>query len=339
MPPSVAERAVGNEHPRVPVGLDVRSWEERVAAVAACAGRHATQVDAAARFPAEAVEAMGAEGLLGAWIEPTLGGLGASIEQIAWACGEIGQRCASSAMVFAMHQIQVASLVRHAGDSDWWTARLREIASTQRLIASATSEVGVGGDLRSSKCAIQIDGRERPQTDDAGERAEHPPGAVPVVAEDGGSPVAHAGDEVEVAVHFEVHGPHSETVGVHRRASRRSGSRVGERPVACLSEQPDPAPAGNRQIHSEVAIPIDRNDARRRRRGRAEVGWRECRARRIDAPYTAAVNREDGGAAGTVRGKRGQGSRLALPLHTDRLPGERKRLIRRRRCGARRRQS
>ena len=159
MPPSVAERAVGNEHPRVPVGLDVRSWEERVAAVAACAGRHATQVDAAARFPAEAVEAMGAEGLLGAWIEPTLGGLGASIEQIAWACGEIGQRCASSAMVFAMHQIQVASLVRHAGDSDWWTARLREIASTQRLIASATSEVGVGGDLRSSKCAIQIDGR------------------------------------------------------------------------------------------------------------------------------------------------------------------------------------
>ena len=159
MPPSVAERAVGNEHPRVPVGLDVRSWEERVAAVAACAGRHATQVDAAARFPAEAVEAMGAEGLLGAWIQPTLGGLGASIEQIAWACGEIGQRCASSAMVFAMHQIQVASLVRHAGDSDWWTARLREIASTQRLIASATSEVGVGGDLRSSKCAIQIDGR------------------------------------------------------------------------------------------------------------------------------------------------------------------------------------
>jgi acyl-CoA dehydrogenase len=61
-------------------------------------------------------------------------------------------------MVFAMHQIQIASLARHAGDSAWWNARLREIAAAQRLIASATSEVGVGGDLRSSKCAIALEG-------------------------------------------------------------------------------------------------------------------------------------------------------------------------------------
>ncbi len=88
--------------------------------------------------------------------------------------------------------------------------------------------------------AIQIGGRERPQTDDAGEGAEHPPGAVAVVAEGRGRLVAHAGDEVEVAVHFEVHGPHSETVGGQRRASRRSGGRVGERAVARLNEQPDP---------------------------------------------------------------------------------------------------
>jgi acyl-CoA dehydrogenase len=156
--PTLAQRAVDKDDRCVLDGLDVRSWEVRVAAVAACAGLHATRIDAAASFPAEAVEAMRAEGLLGAWIDPSLGGLGVSIEQIAWACGEIGQRCASSAMVFAMHQIQVASLVRHTGDSDWWTARLREIASTQRLIASATSEVGVGGDLRSSSCALQVDG-------------------------------------------------------------------------------------------------------------------------------------------------------------------------------------
>jgi acyl-CoA dehydrogenase len=157
--PSLAERAVDTVHRPVLDGLQVRSWETRVAAVAARAGEHATRVDAEASFPAEAAEAMRAEGMLGAGIDRALGGLGVSIGQIAWACEEIGQRCASSAMVFAMHQIQVASLVRHAGDSDWWTARLREIASTQRLIASATSEVGVGGDLRSSKCALQLDGR------------------------------------------------------------------------------------------------------------------------------------------------------------------------------------
>ena len=156
--PSLTERVVPSERLSAPGRLEVRSWEARVAAVAKCAAEHATTVDASACFPAEAVEAMREEGLLGAWIDPSLGGLGVSIEQIAWACGEIGQRCASSAMVFAMHQIQVGSLARHAGGADWWTARLREIATTQRLIASATSEVGVGGDLRSSKCAVQLDG-------------------------------------------------------------------------------------------------------------------------------------------------------------------------------------
>ncbi len=150
---AVPELEAKHLHPSA--GLDVRGWEARVAAVAACAGQHAARVDAEGVFPVEAVEAMRAEGLLGAWIDRSLGGLGVSVDQIAWACSEIGQRCASSAMAFAMHQIQVASIVRHAGDADWWQARLREIASAQRLIASATSEVGVGGDLRSSKCALQ----------------------------------------------------------------------------------------------------------------------------------------------------------------------------------------
>lgn len=147
----------GAVYQRPHLGVDVRSWEARVAGVATCAAQHAARVDTEGVFPAEAVEAMRAEGLLGAWIDRSMGGLGVSVEQIAWACGEIGQRCASSAMVFAMHQIQVASLVRHTAGSDWWRARLGEIAATQRLIASATSEVGVGGDLRSSKCALQLD--------------------------------------------------------------------------------------------------------------------------------------------------------------------------------------
>jgi acyl-CoA dehydrogenase len=130
------------------------TWEARVARVAAIAAAHADDVDASSRFPREAVDAMRAEGLLGAWIPRALGGAGASVEQITSACETLGQQCASVGMVFAMHQIQVASIVRHAAESESLRAYLRESARTPRLIASGTSEIGVGGDLRTSKCAV-----------------------------------------------------------------------------------------------------------------------------------------------------------------------------------------
>ena len=58
-------------------------------------------------------------------------------------------------MIFAMHQIQVACIVRHLANSVWFENYLRRLVREQRLIASATSEVGVGGDVRSSIAAIQ----------------------------------------------------------------------------------------------------------------------------------------------------------------------------------------
>jgi acyl-CoA dehydrogenase len=133
-----------------------RSWDARVARVAAIAATHADDVDASSRFPREAVDAMRAEGLLGAWIPTALGGMGASVEQIASACESFGQQCASVGMIFAMHQIQVAAIVRHAADSEAMRDYLREAVRSPRLIASGTSEIGVGGDLRTSKCAVQI---------------------------------------------------------------------------------------------------------------------------------------------------------------------------------------
>jgi acyl-CoA dehydrogenase len=57
-------------------------------------------------------------------------------------------------MVFAMHQIQLASIVRHHEGSEWFQAYLRELAADQRLIASATSEVGTGGDMGRSIAAV-----------------------------------------------------------------------------------------------------------------------------------------------------------------------------------------
>ena len=46
----------------------------------------------------------------------------------------------ASAMIFAMHQMQVACIVRHSRTSRWFEAYLRDLSAEQRLIASVTSE-------------------------------------------------------------------------------------------------------------------------------------------------------------------------------------------------------
>jgi acyl-CoA dehydrogenase len=118
------------------------------------AAPNADAVDREARFPGEAIEALRAEQALSAFVPPALGGGGVAFESIAAACFELGRRCGASAMVFAMHQIQVISIVRHLGDSPWFEEYLQTLAREQRLIASATSEVGTGGDMGRSVAAV-----------------------------------------------------------------------------------------------------------------------------------------------------------------------------------------
>jgi acyl-CoA dehydrogenase len=118
------------------------------------AGPNAEDVDRNARFPRESVDALRAEGALSAFVPEELGGGGVSIEAVAQACFELGRRCGASAMVYAMHQIQVACIVRHLDDAPWFEAYLRELAADQRLIASVTSEVGTGGDMGRSVAAV-----------------------------------------------------------------------------------------------------------------------------------------------------------------------------------------
>jgi acyl-CoA dehydrogenase len=118
------------------------------------AGPLADEIDRDARFPAEAIEALRAEGALAAAVPAELGGGGVSFAAVAEACFELGRRCGASAMVFAMHQIQVVTLVRHRDGSEWFEEYLRSAAAAQPLIASVTSEVGTGGDLGRSVAAI-----------------------------------------------------------------------------------------------------------------------------------------------------------------------------------------
>src|SRR5260370_36587972 len=82
--------------------------------------------------------------------------MGLNVVQVACICEVLGQYCGSSAMIYAMHLIQVACVVHHAQQSAYFRDYLRELVEEQRLIASATTEVGVGGDLRTSLCAVEV---------------------------------------------------------------------------------------------------------------------------------------------------------------------------------------
>lgn len=120
----------------------------------------AEAVDREARFPHEAMAALREARLLGALVDRDLGGEGAAFSEIAEACHALGQHCANTAMVFAMHQIQLACLLDHGGDCAWLRDFLGEVATRQLLLASATTEAATGGDTSRSDCAIETaDGR------------------------------------------------------------------------------------------------------------------------------------------------------------------------------------
>lgn len=122
------------------------------------AARHAESVDRDARFPREAFDALKQAKLLGIMVPRAQGGDGASIADIVAVCHALGQHCPSTAMIFAMHQIQVACVVRHGQGSAWHRGLLERLVGEQLLLASATTEAGVGGDVRSSICAVERDG-------------------------------------------------------------------------------------------------------------------------------------------------------------------------------------
>ena len=111
-----------------PGAASLASRAEKVAAVAA---EHAAAVDRDSRFPAEAIAAARAERLMGIAVPRELGGEGASIGDVVDVCYMLGRACASTAMIYAMHQTKVACLARHG-------ARQR-LASAAAAPACATS--------------------------------------------------------------------------------------------------------------------------------------------------------------------------------------------------------
>ncbi len=122
------------------------------------AARHASEVDAQARFPSETIAALREASLLAAPVPQAFGGAGCTMQQLAQLCATLSQGCGSSGMVLAMHYIQAACLVRHGADDTYFAEYLRDLVKYQPLLASMTSEVGTFGDTRSSVCAVERDG-------------------------------------------------------------------------------------------------------------------------------------------------------------------------------------
>ena len=138
--------------------LDSERLRARALAAAEVAARFAEAVDREGRFPKEAFDAIREQKLLGVLIPATLGGEDASVGDVVDVCYILGRACASSALIYAMHQVKVACLVRHAGGNAWQENLQRSIAERQLLMASSTTEGANGGNIRSSEAAIQTKG-------------------------------------------------------------------------------------------------------------------------------------------------------------------------------------
>ena len=128
----------------------------RIAAEVAKA--HAAVVDRDGRFPSEAFEEIRRQQLLGIMVPKSLDGEGASLAEIVDVCYTLGQTCGSTALIYAMHQIKMACIVRHIRGNAAIEKILRRVAADQLLLASSTTEGQTGGNVRASEAAIGREG-------------------------------------------------------------------------------------------------------------------------------------------------------------------------------------
>lgn len=119
---------------------------------------NAALADRAAAFPTQTFEALRRNGMLGLMVPKSLGGQEMELRKIANLCAILAGACGASGMIYAMHQIKLSSLVAHGMQTDYHRALMRDVAAKQLLIASSTTEAGIGGDLRISNCAIETTG-------------------------------------------------------------------------------------------------------------------------------------------------------------------------------------
>ena len=138
--------------------LRVHDLVARARAAADVAREHAAAVDAESRFPSEAFAEIRKQRLLGSMLPQSLDGEGATLGEIADVCYTLGQACGSTGLIYAMHQVKIACVMRHMKGEAALEHILRRIAGEQLLMASSTTEGQAGGNVRASEAAILHDG-------------------------------------------------------------------------------------------------------------------------------------------------------------------------------------
>lgn len=131
------------------------------------AAKHADDVDAGARFPEETFVALREAKALSAAVPRELGGHGLGLRELSAHCAALAHGCSSSAMILAMHHIQVGCIARHGMRSAFFRDFMQRVVREQLLIGSVTSEVGTFGDTRSSITFVERQGDRFNLTKDA----------------------------------------------------------------------------------------------------------------------------------------------------------------------------
>jgi acyl-CoA dehydrogenase len=179
-------------------GDDALSAARSIAAEVA--SRYAADVDRQAAFPADTIGALAGAGLLAAIVPAESGGQGLSLRTLSRIAIALARGCGSSSMIWAMHQLQLGCVVRHCWPASQQASDLLSaVVADGLLLASVTSEKGIGGDLRRSLACVEADGAGRRLLKDSptvsyGQQA----GAFLITARRG--PAAAEDDQVAVVV-------------------------------------------------------------------------------------------------------------------------------------------
>ena len=116
-------------------------------------------------YPADNMKSLGAVGALGLVVPAEHGGVGAGLAALAEACEAVGAACASTGMVFLMHEVTAATIAIGGGERA--AGLLPELASGEAIGTLAFSERGTGAhfyspELRAERSngSVTITGRK-----------------------------------------------------------------------------------------------------------------------------------------------------------------------------------
>ena len=120
------------------------------------AAPNAAKVNSEARFPAESLKALAAEGFLGLCVPTAQGGLGEGPRTFAAVVEALAQACCSSAVVYVMHMLGEPGQSRRrpsAGGSSCWRRSPRATPHHPRLLGEGLALAVLGAGVQAQRAA------------------------------------------------------------------------------------------------------------------------------------------------------------------------------------------